>query len=393
MKKAGVFVFALCAVILFTKCSKKCSKNGDHPIREEPKEINYAFATVGGVAPSLTTYIMGSTDLNFTHLNNTNATEQRNFASMWHYKKAVYLTASGAPASMVKYEFDSKGTALQKQKLIVPGANTFSSIEFISDDVAYASVGGGLARVVKFNPTTMQITGEVNLTSVLNPAATSTFYLGMKARGEKLFLGVYYGRSADLLSKAYMAVINLKTDAVEKLIEDDRTAGIFQNGSSANGIDMDENGDIYVMGIGSPGKPSGILRIKKDATDFDPSYFINLDATTGKSCRNFRLFSNGQAFVNRVVKEGDPYELNGANYEYYQIDVLNKTSKGKVGNLPVIWGSSTGIIRKYTEGELLFSVSGATENAVYTYNIANGSLTKKFTLDGSRITGFTLLKP
>ncbi len=389
MKKAGVFVLAFGAIILFTKCSKK---GEDTPTPDVPKEVNYAFAVVGGVAPSLTTYIAGTADLNFTHLSNNNATEQPNFASMWHYKKAVYLTASGAPASMVKYEFDDKGIAVQKQKLIVPGANTFSSIEFISDDVAYASVGGGLARVVKFNPVTMQITGEVNLTGILKPAAASTFYLGMKARGGKLFLGVYYGGNADLLSKAYMAVIDLNTDAVEKLIEDDRTAGVFQNGSSANGIEVDEAGDMYVMGIGSPSRPSGILRIKKDATDFDPDYFMNLDAVTGKSCRNFRLFGNGMAFVNRVVDESDPYELNGANYEYYQIDLTAKASKGKVGSLPVIWGSSTGIIRKYTDGELLFSVSSASENAIYTYAIANGSLTKKFTLDGSRTTGFTMLK-
>jgi hypothetical protein len=389
MKKAGVFVFALCAVVLFTKCSKS---NTD-PKQEEPKEINYAFAVVGGVAPSLTTYIIGTTDLNFLHLSNTNAAEQASSASMWHYKKAVYITAFGAPASMVKYEFDDKGIAAQKQKLVVPGANTFSSIEFISDDVAYASVGGGLARVVKFNPTTMQITGEVNLNSILKPAATSTFYLGMKVFGGKLFLGVYYGGNLDLLTKAYMAVINLETDTVEKLIEDERTAAIFQGGSSANGIEVDENGDMYVMGIGSPSKPSGIIRIKKGTTNFDPDYFMNLDEVAGNSCRNFRLFGNGLAFTNRVIDVADLYELNGANYEICQIDIKNKTSKGKLGSLPVIWGSSTGIIRKYSEGELLFTVSGVTENAIYTYNIANGSLTKKFTLDGSRTMGFAQLKP
>jgi len=389
MKKAGVFVFALCSLVLFTKCDK----NDDDPKGEETKEINYAFATIGGVSPSLTTYLQGTADLNFTHLSNTNAAEQASSASMWNYKKYVYLTAFGAPASMVQYEFDSKGVAVQKQKLIVPGANTFSSIEFISDEVAYASVGGGLARVVKFNPTTMQITGEVNLSGILKSAATSTFYLGMKTFGGKLFLGVYYGGSLDLLTKAYMAVINLETDTVEKLIEDDRTAAIFQGGSSANGIEIDENGDMYVMGIGSPSKPSGILRIKKGTTDFDPTYFMNLDEATGNSCRNFRLFENGLAFTHRVIDVADLYELNSANYEIYQIDIKNKTSKGKVGSLPVIWGSSTGIIRKYSEGELLMCVSGVNENAVYSYNIASGGLTKKFTLDGSRTTGFAQLKP
>ncbi|MEJ7658790.1 MAG: hypothetical protein WKG07_03755 [Hymenobacter sp.] len=75
---------------------------------------------------------------------------------------------------------------------MVPGATTFSDVQFISDTEAYASVGGGLARLVKFNPTTFVTTGEVDLTKLQKAGARRMYYLGSMVRDTKLFWGVYY---------------------------------------------------------------------------------------------------------------------------------------------------------------------------------------------------------
>ncbi len=44
-----------------------------------------------------------------------------------------------------------------------PALKTYSTVEFVSPTEAYASVAGGLAKVIKFNPTTMERTGEIDL--------------------------------------------------------------------------------------------------------------------------------------------------------------------------------------------------------------------------------------
>lgn len=392
MKKTNPFLLTCLFLVGMWGCSKK--DNPDPTTTPANKEVNYVFANVSGVNPSVTTYVQGVSDLNFTSLSNANGAEQAAFASMFQYKQAVYLISSGAPATMTKYTFDNQGKTVLAGKLIVPGANTFSSIEFLNDSVAFASVGGGLARVVVFNPTLLQITGEVNLSTLVKPGAASIFYLGMKARGGKLFMGVHYFNSsfAPLYDSAFVAVIDVATKRVDKLIADGRTCAIFQAGSSVNGFELDANGDVYIQALGSANVPSGVLRIKSGETTFDPAYFFDLKATTGKDCRNLWHFGNGLTFTTRINNAADPFESGGTNYEFYKIDLAAKTTSGKVGTLPLIYGSSTSIIRKFNDQELLMVVSSASENAVYSYKISDGSVTKKFTLAGTRCTGFVKIK-
>ncbi len=380
------------AVIAFASCKKK-EKTPDESSTPNAVTINYAIANVGGAFPNQTTYIQGLKDLSASNLDNSNASESSSFASMWSYNGAVYLTAFGAPATAVKYTFDENGKAVVSGKLIVPGANTFSSLEFVSATEAYASVGGGLARVVKFNPTTFQVTGEVKLNTIQKPAAASVYYLGMKARNGKLFMGVRYfdANFTDLVDSAFVAVIDLATSKVEKLIADGRTSAIFAAGSSINSIVQDDNGDLYIQGMGSGNKPSGILRIKNGETNFDNSYFFDLKASTGKDCSGLYHFGNGLTFTTQIQDPSDPYEMNGPNYKYVRIDLAAKTSSGIIGGVPAIFGSSTSIMRKFDNTSILFVVSTNTENAIYNYDINSGVSTKKIKLNNGVCTGFNQL--
>ncbi len=370
-----------------------CSSHKDEPAPDNGTgnvTVNYAISNVGGAYPSQTTYVQGVTDLNLTTLNNSKAAELPSFASQWSYKGAVYLTSFGAPATMTKYAFDATGKAVVAGKLVVPGANTFSSVEFVSETEAYASVGGGLARVIKFNPTALQTTGEIDLTSkVVKAAAKSTYYLGMKARDGKLFLGVQYFDASfnPLDNNAYIAVIDLATAKVDKLISDSRTSNIFLAGSSVSGFALDASGDLYIQGQGSGNTPSGILRIKKGATDFDASYFFNLKAATGKDCSSLYIL-NGQAFTTQLQDANDAYEFNGPQFRYYKVDLAAKTSLGQLStSLPNIYGSSTSIMRAFDAQNITFVVSSTSENSIYNYNVATGAVTKKVALASGVCTG------
>jgi hypothetical protein len=238
----------------------------------------------------------------------------------------------------------------------------------------------------------MERTGEIDLSSVLRAEAPVMYYLGMKARDGKLFMGVFY-EGAGFVEKfndtAYVAVIDLATSKVEKLIKDHRTGSVFD---AYNSFAIDKNGDIYVAGLGYTNRPSGILRIKKGQTDFDGSYFFDLDAATGFKCRGVSLFDNGLAFTLALVKPADSYEINGPSHQFYKIDVALKTSNGKLGTLPDVFGSSGATMRRYRNDQLLFSFSGKTENSIYGYQLSNGNVNKKVTLTGGRCSGFDKLQ-
>ncbi len=388
--KAGLGYGALAAALLFGSCSKK-----DNPDPSPGNAaVKYAISNVGGAYPSQTTYVQGLANLDITSLDNKNAAELASFSSQWTYNEAVYLTAFGAPATINKYTFDASGRAVAAGKLIVPGANTFSSIEFVSNTEAYASVGGGLAKVIKFDPSSLQITGEIDLSSVVKPDALSIYYLGMKARDGKLFMGVsYFDADFNPYDTAYVVVIDLSQGKVEKLIKDERTANIFLAGSSVSGFALAANGDLYIQGQGTANAPSGVLRIKKGETNFDTAYFFDLKAATGKDCSGLYLFDNGLAFTAQIQDPADAYEMNGPNYRYYKIDLGNKTSSGDISAaLPNIFGSSTSIMRKLDDASVLFVVSSSSENALYSYNISDGKVARKITMSSGTCTGFDKLK-
>lgn len=237
----------------------------------------------------------------------------------------------------------------------------------------------------------MERTGEIDLSSILRAEAPVMYYLGMKARDGKLFMGVFY-EGAGFVERyndtAYVAVIDLATAKLEKLIKDYRTGSVFD---AYNSFAIDKNGDIYVAGLGYTNRPGGILRIKKGQTDFDAGYFFDLDAATGYKCRGVSLFDNGLAFTLALVKPDDSYEMNGPSHNFYRIDVLQKTSAGKLPGLPDVYGSNGAAMHTYGNDQILFALSGKLENSLYSYQVANGNVSKKITLTGGRCSGFDKL--
>ncbi len=381
----AVFRFANLLLLLVATGSlwlSGCSQNNtDGPANPAAQ---FALATVAGAYPSQTTYLQGLPNLDATTINNSKAIESSNFASMYNYKNAVYLGKFGAPATLTKYTFDQTGKAVEAGRLVVPGANTFSTVVFVSETEAYASVGGGLAKLIKFNPTTFTATGEVDLSKLIKAGAASIYYLGAIQRDTKLYWGVhYFNKSFDSLTdSAYVAVIDLPTSKVEKVIADGRTAAIFSAGTSVSCFVKDANGDIYVQGDGTANVPSGVLRIPNGQTAFDPAYYLNLKAATGKDCKGLYGFGNGLAFTCRIEDASDPYESKGPNYHYYKLNLTSKTSTGALPNLPLVYGSGSSIMQQFDNQTIVFSVASATENALYQHQVADGSVSKKTGITG-----------
>ena len=384
-----MLVTSLGISVLSISCKKdKDDHDHDHD-HDKTVKIKHVISTVGGAFPDQTTFLQGTEDLAFSNLNNSNATEITNWGQTWTIGEAVFVTTFGAPATMHKYKFNEAGIAEKQGEIVVPGANTFSTIYFADENQGFGSLAGGLAKIIKFNPQTAQITGEIDLSSVLRDSADSHWFMGMAARDGKLFVGIDYQKNiATLWDTAYVAVIDLQRNTVDKVISDHRTAFIFAGGGAVNGFEQDANGDLYIIGEGTANTPSGILRIKKGETTFDPDYFLDLKATTGNPCKGLRLFnSNGLAFTCSAQDPSDLWEFNGPNYKYHQINLTSKTAT-LFSSLPITYGSKTSIVRKLNEQELLFVISNKQEEAIYSYNLNSAVLTKKITLDG-QVTGFS----
>ena len=395
MKKSILYTTGLIvsAMFLFTGCSD--DENPEPGDDNSPIETGYAISTVSGAFPDQTTYIQWMEDIDLSTIGNDQAIELTGRASTVSYGRAVYATPFGAPANLVKYVVGSDSIPSEEQRIVVPGSNTFSTLYFKSETEAYATVSGGISKLIIFDPSTMRITDEVSLSTVTTkfPQATRTYYLDMLERDDKLFMGVHYENNfAPVNDSAYVAVIDLTTNAVEKVLSDGRTGMVF-GGETAPCMALDDNGDIYIQALGTFNVPSGVLRIKNGQVDFDEDYFFNLEEVVGNICYGIYPMADGLTFTKRVEDETDFWEFSTGQpqFKYFKIDLPSGTSEGVVEGLPTSYKRSM-LVKSFEDGTLLFTTSTNEEHAVYAYDIATGDVSEKFTSTGGYITGLEKLE-
>jgi hypothetical protein len=329
-------------------------------------------------------------------LDNQTAIELPGNAVLRAHDGALFATRFGDPATMVRYTLDSSGELEEAGRLSVPGARTFSTVAFAGPTEAYATLVSGASHVMKFNPATMEKTGEVDMSGAFrkgegDSAFYRTYYLGSLIRDGKLFLSVHYEKSfVAVFDSAFVAVIDLASGKLEKVISDGRTNGIFGNGELVKTLDMDGSGDIYVQAkafdttvmAGKVSQPSGILRIRKGEERFDPDYFLDLREAAGADCYGLHLVWNGEALTARIEDPSDPWEMNGPNFRVWRIDLAERKSLGALDGLPKVKGSSNTWMRSFDGKSVLIHAAAQDGNALYAYDPSSGKVERKFAMAG-----------
>ncbi len=378
-----------------------CSDDKDTP--ENPSKANYVLTVTGGTYPNQTTYLFGTHDFPADGVGTSNAMELASTGTMYRYGSNVYVSTFGAPATLRKFIFGDDGKPAEAGSFSIPSLKTFGTVHFISETEAYAASNGygGVPKLVKFNPSNMQIVSTIDLSDTHKPESVGgDYYFGMVDRGNNLFLGITYTNANGdaLFDKVYVAVIDKVTEKVIKVLEDGRSSEMWNGGSAAsfqpNCFLKDASGDIYVMGYANGGKPSGVLRIRNNTAEFDASYFFDLNAATGKSCLGLWSF-NGLTFTVAYDEGGYPFDLDAsyntvAKGNYYKIDLAAKTSGGNISpSLPKFYGNSAFMTQWSGSDKIYFNVPAANSNAIYSYNVSNGMVQKEFGVSAGTINGFT----
>jgi len=386
---ASLFIIAIAA----SSCKK------DKPSNPGGKEISYALSVTGGTYPNQTTYVFGTEQFPSGRVATSGAVELSSSGQMYKYGSHIYVASFGAPATLRKYDFDENGKPRQLGSIAVPGLKTFGAVEFLSATEAYAASNGfgGIPKMVRFNPSTMEILGYIDLSSLQLPGATEIYYLGLVERDGYLFMGVNYQDASfsNLENAVFVAVINKNNSTVEKLIKDTRTNMMWNGGTTASFsptcLVKDAVGDIYVNGYAGNGKPSGLLKIKKGTTDFDPAYFFDLDAVTGGHCLGVFYFDNNNVFTVRY-EDAAAYPFDGsAAGTFYKINLSARSSSGNISTtIPRFFGGST-FMTRWDNDKIYFNVSAAGSNAIYSYKLNSGDVAKEFDLTG-QCNGFTRIR-
>ena len=277
---------ALALAVLLTACSSNDNPttNGGH--YDEALLFNTSVTNPDG--KSGVAYMQAINDTATATYTNRNAEPIGYETALVVQGKNIYSMPSymGASKSEVKrWQLNAQNKLVKQGALAVPAASGAAEVLEISSTKAYLTCQG-LGKIIVFNPQTMTKITDIDLNSYARAGAVNVGPAAMVKRDEKVFVGLsQFDNTYKAANKSVdLVMIDAQTDKVEKFITNE-TLGIScaTRPIDASSIFVDEQGDIYIMCLGSFGfnsdYPGGIVRIKKGTAEIDATYRFRLDET------------------------------------------------------------------------------------------------------------------
>ncbi len=293
----------------------------------------------------------------------------------------------GQSNTFQKWTRQPDGTLVKGASLELP-LNSFATHGAIySREKGYLPTRNG--KLLIFNPSTMMLSGEIDLTSYSLAAGYVPFTGTPFIDGDLMYLPLSLTNESGIpLTEAMidMLIIDVKTDKVLKRIQENKsglTHAGYPSGEQKNAF-KDEKGDIYFIAAGAfsrnPKYKSGILRIKNGTQEIDPTYnwVFNDQAIEGESGKPSWLavahyMGNGKLYGMADIPDywADPSMPNWSRDRSLisvEIDIYNKTVK----KLPIPNTCAYSAHISPYDNLLLFSVWGEKDSGFYTYDPQTG---------------------
>lgn len=393
--------FALAAA-LTTACGDDGSKDRDAPDSGAPVEAAYALASVV-ISPdgSRTTYVQTIKSLDDGPFNNARALEVPGHGVILGGNGSVYVGLAEEP-TWIRYTPDASGALHEAGRLTLLdfGASYIDYGNVLVDADTAVSVLSQQAIAVIWNPTTMNVIGEVDLGHLVQDGYdlevwTTTTHEGL----------VYIpGRWADwdgarVKNTVSLTILDPKQMKVIGVAEDDRCA-------SGGQVVFDKDGYGYVMGdgrnysshmfanaAGTSAPDNCLLRIAPGETDFEADYFYTIPSLTGglqsitelETARQGSGIGFSRMFYPDKLPEGvEPVDFSFWDepaHKLWRIELADPPSAKEVGGLPF---SSIGFSNSAFNGRLYV---GETQNAgqtteVFEVDPETNQATPTFVMDG-----------
>lgn len=254
-----------------------------------------------------------------------------------------------------------------------------------------------------FNPTTMQRTGQIDLSSLKmdNVAYQAVGQHIIASKEGKLYVGVTYGTieaggyGDDVVDYVKLAVIDIATNTLEKTIKYDGVKSLGW-GSSANKFwTLGDDGALYFYysGFNEGITNSCILRIKKGETDFDHTWVLKADDFQPHSSIGVSVVKNGKIYVQlpSVPLKADFSNLGTPIWDYYAIDIATLKAT-KITGMPATrytHSNEQGIVQIDGKIYLWMGNADVKENGYYVLDESTNTASKVFNVtDGGLVSGF-----
>ncbi|GAA4431947.1 DUF4374 domain-containing protein [Ravibacter arvi] len=310
------------------------------------------------------------------------------------------LYGQGNPGAVTTYKLNADGKLEKWSDFQTETVQVFAPVK---DDLLLLKVprsGTETALAIRINADSSKIVKEtqINVVKLAGNGERAHFTWATQV-GNKVFAPYMSikGAAPDVFGTAYpdstwIAVFSYPDLTLEKVIKDNRTSfiGAYFN----NGLQVVENGDIYgfspasATSNGAPvsTRPSAFVRIKSGTTEFDQSYFFNVqEKSGGYKIAQQTYFGNGKFLLSMY---GNANHTVAAPRRLAIADVFNQTFTWVTGVPEILsvsspYNNNTGDTEKSTG---YVGINTSAGNYIYKINVNNGTATQGMKVEGGNIT-------
>lgn len=411
--KLTALMIGLSATMLFSACSKKeaavtpTPSGSDLPANETWVIYNAAANWSGGI------YALKSNKAREISLTNLPFFQVSSSLGGRTLGKTLYKVNSASNAQgILKMSLNAEGKVVEDKFL--PSLSTAYITNYLvvsaTEGYYWDDVRGGL-KIQKFNPTTMERTGEIDFSSLSEGLPNeSAGQLIIAKRDDKLYVDLLLGAKLagdwQITPKVKEVAIAVYDLTANKILNVTKFAGTTNLGVFIDHVlwSLDEKTkDLYFVAVGDMKRQptdatSKILRIKAGETQFDPTFSIDIKSYQFPAEFN-RLFVYNSKIYTTIPSRGVSYYGGAQHGVTYRSDVwywneIDATTK-KATRLAIPADSFYGTQNPFLHnGEIYFLSNNTTEaySGVNQYNPATGVIKETFHLKGSgRLNGFNII--
>ncbi|MFV0420312.1 MAG: DUF4374 domain-containing protein [Dysgonomonas sp.] len=405
MKKRNLFALLILATGAFTFTS--CDDNNDKIETPVDPETNYQYvvvATPDGQLYEGADYVLQANSLTEGSITTKGAgIEQDGYRYYAFNNNKVFslLYGQGNPGDVVVYDLNSTGKLQHVATVNTPTVQVFGKYDKDLILIKSPRSGDENATLMRIDTEDPQIatTEYVNVVQLAGNGERAHF-TGVFQVGNEIYAPYYCIKGvtnaifhSDFSDSTWVAVFSYPDLKLQRVIKDNRTSYIGYY-FAQSGLEEIENGDVYAFstatlggdGVVASTKPSAAIRIKKGATQFDQSYFFNIqEKSGGHHLYNARYLGNNKFFLTMYSEKN----VTSGTYSFAIVNVVDQSFTwvtgmpkpeeiAAIGRLPYVsedgktiaWGIAT-----KSENPHIYVVDVATATATKGLEVQAGGIT------------------
>lgn len=397
---------ALCAFALGS-----CSKNSETPdgeVSTGTDKTKFIIAATTG-ATGIADYLLTTDDLTKGTITTLgNGLEQD--GSYRYYVSAQnkffsLLYGQGNPGAVTTYGLNTEGKLVKTSNFQAETVQVFAPVNNDILTIKVPRSGASISYMYRIDANQSLIVGEgTQDTKLLSTNGERAHYTWATQVGDKVFMPYMSikGDGVDNFGTAFpdstwVAVYSYPALKLEKIIRDGRTS--YLGAYFTNGLFQDENGDAYGFSsaaatnntVLTSTKPSAIIKINKNATEFDQSYFFNVESKSqGYKIASSAYISKGKALVQMYGNVG---KASGAP-KLAIVDLYAQTFTWVTGLPTTITSTTTDTynITNDAASAIYIGINTPDGNWVYSIDGATAVASRGIKVEGAGITAVQKLK-